>query len=56
MANVGKLLLVFLLLTFSVNGQSTSEKLKREQVRLERKISNTKSLPVSYTHLRAHET
>lgn len=44
MANVNKLLLIFLLLTFSVNGQSTSEKLKREQVRLERKISNTKSL------------
>ena len=44
MTNVSKLLFVFLLLTFGVNGQSTSEKLKREQVRLERKISNTKSL------------
>ena len=44
MANVSKLLLVFLLASFGVNGQSTSEKLKREQVRLERKISNTKSL------------
>lgn len=44
MRNVSKLFVVFLLLTFSVKGQSTSEKLKREQARLERKISDTKSL------------
>jgi len=44
MKNVSKLFFVFLLLTFSVKGQSTSEKLKREQARLERKISDTKSL------------
>ncbi|MBL1281441.1 MAG: peptidoglycan DD-metalloendopeptidase family protein [Fluviicola sp.] len=44
MKNVSRLFIVFLLLTFSVNGQSTSEKLKREQARLERKIADTKSL------------
>lgn len=44
MKNVSSILIAFLLLTFSVNGQSTSEKLKREQVRLERKIADTKSL------------
>ena len=44
MQNVSKIFIAFILLTFSVNGQSTSEKLKREQVRLERKIADTKSL------------
>ena len=45
MSSVNKLLLVcFLLFTFVGFGQSTSEKLKREQARLERKISDTKQL------------
>ncbi len=44
MGNVSKLLFIFLLLTFGVHGQSTSEKLKREQARLERKIADTKLL------------
>tara|TARA_R110002072_G_scaffold172042_4_gene325870 strand:+ start:27811 stop:29079 length:1269 start_codon:yes stop_codon:yes gene_type:complete len=44
MKNVSKIFIAFLLFTYSVNGQSTSEKLKREQARLERKIADTKSL------------
>ncbi len=44
MRNVSKFLLVFLFFTFGVNAQSTSEKLKREQARLERKIADTKLL------------
>ena len=45
MNSVNKLLLFcFLLFTFVGFGQSTSEKLKREQERLERKISDTKLL------------
>lgn len=45
MNSVNKLLLLcFLLFTFVGFGQSTSEKLKREQERLERKISDTKQL------------
>ncbi len=44
MGNVSKLLLVFLLFSFGINAQSTSEKLKREQARLVRKIADTKLL------------
>jgi septal ring factor EnvC (AmiA/AmiB activator) len=36
--------IVFLLLGFAAQGQTTSEKLKKEQLRLERKIADTKSL------------
>jgi len=44
MKNVSKLLLLFLMFTFGVHGQSTSDKLKKDQARLERKIADTKSL------------
>jgi septal ring factor EnvC (AmiA/AmiB activator) len=45
MKNVNKTFLVFLvLISFASFGQSTSEKLRTEQARLEKKISNTKSL------------
>ncbi len=36
--------LLFFLLSWTLNAQSTSEKLKKEQSRLEKKISNTKAL------------
>lgn len=45
MKNVNKYFFIFLLLfSFSSFGQATSEKLRTEQARLEKKISNTKSL------------
>ena len=45
MSSVSKLLLAcFLMFTFVGFGQSTSDKLRREQVRLEQKISDTKFL------------
>lgn len=45
MKNVNKLVFIFLLIfAGSATGQSTSEKLKREQERLEATISNTKAL------------
>ena len=44
MRNVSSLFVLFLLFTFGVHGQSTSDKLKKDQARLERKIADTKSL------------
>lgn len=44
MKSVSNLFVVFMLFAFSVNGQSTSDKLKKDQARLERKIADTKSL------------
>lgn len=45
MSNVSRLLLfAFMVMSYLTFGQSTSEKLKREQARLERKISDTKLL------------
>tara|TARA_B110000285_G_scaffold206839_1_gene245734 strand:+ start:1858 stop:3120 length:1263 start_codon:yes stop_codon:yes gene_type:complete len=44
MKNVSSLFVFVLLFTFGVSGQSTSDKLKKDQARLERKIADTKSL------------
>ena len=44
MKNVSSLFVFLLLFTFCVQGQSTSDKLKKDQARLERKIADTKSL------------